>query len=101
MKSFLLLSILFTVFKISAQNSSHFQYHGGNVVFEASAQGYFGYSLNKGYSFSLIPNKVPNDEDLMAAKTSDTNNFLDADRKQQTWTQKVTFSKPRNRCLKF
>jgi photosystem II stability/assembly factor-like uncharacterized protein len=71
----------------------------GDVAVAAIAQGYFGYSLNKGYNFSYVPNKVSNDGDLMAAKAIDANTFLAADRKGQifmstnqgtTWIQKVT-----------
>jgi photosystem II stability/assembly factor-like uncharacterized protein len=73
--------------------------HTGNVVVTADQGGYFAYSLNKGHSFSFVPNKVSNDGDLMAAKAIDANTFLAADRKGQifvstnqgqTWTQKVT-----------
>lgn len=71
----------------------------GNVALAGIAQGYFGYSLNKGYNFTYLPSKVSNDGDLMAVKAVDSNTFLAADRKGQvfvstnqgqTWSTKVT-----------
>lgn len=70
-----------------------------NVVLAAFAQGYFGYSLNKGQTFNYLSStKVSTNFDLMAAKAIDENKFLAADRKGnifvstnqgQTWTQKT------------
>lgn len=73
--------------------------HTGNIVVEGTGQGYFGYSLNNGYNFTYLANKVSNDGDLMAVKAVDANVFLAADRKGQifissnqglTWSKKIT-----------
>lgn len=72
----------------------------GNVGLASYAQGYFGYSTNRGYNFKFLPNKVNgSSNDMMATKAIDANTFLVADRKGQiylsnnqgnTWLQKTT-----------
>lgn len=57
-----------------------------NIVLASYAQGYFGYSLNKGHNFIFLPNKIPNGFDAMAAKAVNQNLFLVADRKGQIYT---------------
>lgn len=70
----------------------------GNIVLAGYAQGYFGYSTNRGFNFTFPPNKVPSAIDVMAVKAVNINKFFVADRKGQifvstdqgsSWTQKT------------
>ncbi len=72
----------------------------GNIGLVGIAQGYFGYSTNRGYNYSFLANKISS-EDLMAVKAVDINKFLVCDRKGQifvstdqgvTWSQKNSSS---------
>lgn len=70
----------------------------GNIVLAGYAQGYFGYSTNRGFNFTFPPNKIPSAIDVMAVKAANINTFFVADRKGQifistdqgsSWTQKT------------
>ncbi len=73
--------------------------HTNDIVLAGFAQGYFGYSTNRGQNFTFLPNKIPSNIDAMAVKADNINKFYVADRKGQifmstnqgqTWTQKTT-----------
>lgn len=73
--------------------------HTNDLVLAGFKQGYFGYSTNKGYNFTFLPNKISSSEDIMSVKAIDINTFIAADRKGQiyvstnqgaTWSQKTT-----------
>lgn len=73
--------------------------HTGDIVLAGFSQGGFGYSTNRGHSFSFPSNKITPNEDIMSVKAVDINKFIASDRKGQiyvstnqgqTWTQKIT-----------
>lgn len=73
----------------------------GNIGLVGIAQGYFGYSTNRGYNYTFPATKIPSNTDVMAVKAIDINKFLVGDRKGQifistnqgaSWTQKNTSS---------
>ena len=73
--------------------------HTGDIVLAGFAQGYFGYSTNKGHNFIFPSTKISASNDIMSVKAIDINKFIASDRKGQiyvstdqgqTWSQKVT-----------
>lgn len=85
--------------------------HTGDIVLAGYAQGYFGYSTNRGHQFTFLPNKISTNEDIMSVKAVDLNKFIASDRKGQiyvstnqgaSWSQKTTStinSIPRKICI--
>lgn len=73
--------------------------HTGDIVLAGFAQGYFGYSTNKGHNFIFPSTKISASNDIMSVKAVDINKFIASDRKGQiyvsanqgqTWSQKIT-----------
>ncbi|MBP8033131.1 MAG: T9SS type A sorting domain-containing protein [Bacteroidia bacterium] len=73
--------------------------HTGDIVLAGYAQGYFGYSTNKGHNFTFPSTKISASNDIMSVKAVDINKFIASDRKGQiyvstnqgqTWAQKIT-----------
>lgn len=73
--------------------------HTGDIVLAGYAQGYFGYSTNKGHNFTFPSIKISASNDIMSVKAVDINKFIASDRKGQiyvstdqgqTWSQKIT-----------